>query len=461
MRYADGMLRSFYLLAALAWLLHARTTRQLLPGGPTTATAARGSGGTDGGTTTDGGACTQGQTEACYSGPPSTEGIGVCKDGTRTCSFNTFGPCEGEVLPQPAEACDGVLDDNCDGTVDEGCSCTVGESRPCYGGPPGTEGVGICKGGSQQCENGQWGACSGAVLPGVESCNGEDDDCNGKVDDGAGFRLFSMKFSGSSWSTSYVSDTWTGSGAPPCSGIAAAVQLSDEDRLLVFGDDGKLYTRKNGGWTAPVDAAKTFPSLPTPVDAVYHIPHAWSVKYDPNAPNVEAITFTAKPNYYIYEYTPSDTATLNQTGKIPAADPPGPDRPNGRELWYFERMDLCKFGTPDAYMDYLEYDDGSFYSFDAAFVWKKWTVAKSPFWLGKANAPPVGKCVAGFFDWPRTRRTWSVPNGARARPWRSACASSRAGPASPGPRCGHRARRRRGPAPPPSPRRRSPRGGAR
>ncbi|MCC6749782.1 MAG: VWA domain-containing protein [Deltaproteobacteria bacterium] len=71
--------------------------------------------------------------------------------------------------------CDGQ-DNDCDGTVDEGCACRSGESRAC--GAIGGE----C---SQRCATGSWGSCT---LPGtsstIETCDGKDNDCNGKVDDG-------------------------------------------------------------------------------------------------------------------------------------------------------------------------------------------------------------------------------------------------------------------------------------
>jgi hypothetical protein len=63
-------------------------------------------------------------------------------------------------------------------------SCEVGESEACYSGPPGTADVGACVQGTSSCEDGTWGPCVGEVLPGIESCNGADDDCNGMVDDG-------------------------------------------------------------------------------------------------------------------------------------------------------------------------------------------------------------------------------------------------------------------------------------
>jgi hypothetical protein len=63
-------------------------------------------------------------------------------------------------------------------------SCTqIGATRSCYTGPTGTQGVGICKAGTQTCRDGFWSACRGQVLPQTEVQNGEDDNCNGKVDE--------------------------------------------------------------------------------------------------------------------------------------------------------------------------------------------------------------------------------------------------------------------------------------
>ncbi|GEM_PF-4837511 len=62
--------------------------------------------------------------------------------------------------------------------------CTQGATQPCYGGPSGTEDVGECHEGMQLCEAGVWGACTGEVRPGSETCDdGRDDDCDGMPDD--------------------------------------------------------------------------------------------------------------------------------------------------------------------------------------------------------------------------------------------------------------------------------------
>src|SRR6185369_15841999 len=46
------------------------------------------------------------------------------------------------------------VDDDCDGRVDEGCPCTAGDVQPCYVGPPGRRRVGACSDGTQTCMRG-------------------------------------------------------------------------------------------------------------------------------------------------------------------------------------------------------------------------------------------------------------------------------------------------------------------
>jgi MYXO-CTERM domain-containing protein len=105
--------------------------------------------------------------------------LGECAPGLTSCVAGQLG-CSGAIGPQP-EACNG-LDDDCDGIVD-------GMAAPCYSGPSGTSGVGLCRPGLQACTAAagsgvpSWGACVGAVLPSDETCNGLDDDCDGVSDD--------------------------------------------------------------------------------------------------------------------------------------------------------------------------------------------------------------------------------------------------------------------------------------
>lgn len=69
-------------------------------------------------------------------------------------------------------------------TPDPDHDCTSGQERDCYDGPEGTFGVGSCRAGTQTCVDGEWGECTGSVTPSEETCNGEDDDCDGAIDEG-------------------------------------------------------------------------------------------------------------------------------------------------------------------------------------------------------------------------------------------------------------------------------------
>lgn len=68
--------------------------------------------------------CQPGSQAACYEGPPMTDGVGNCHAGTMTCTPDgmAYGPCDGQVVPEPAENCQTpFFDENCDGGANEGC----------------------------------------------------------------------------------------------------------------------------------------------------------------------------------------------------------------------------------------------------------------------------------------------------------------------------------------------------
>ncbi len=110
-------------------------------------------------------------------------GMGNCMRMVPNCVMGVPQMCTaGAMMP---ETCNGQ-DDDCDGVVDNG----VG-AMSCYSGPAGTMGVGTCRAGSRGCPGGMMGVCMGEVLPGMELCNGLDDNCNGMVDDGLNAACYS------------------------------------------------------------------------------------------------------------------------------------------------------------------------------------------------------------------------------------------------------------------------------
>lgn len=154
-------------------------------------------------------ACIIGEKQSCYTGPANTLGVGNCMAGYKECLANGSGfeaACHDEIKPA-VEIADGQ-DNNCNNSIDDNAPCVSG--APCYFGPKNTDGIGICKGGTQVCKaDGTFQSCMGQVLPqpeipgnnidencnkikddggggGAEICNGVDDNANGQIDEGLG-----------------------------------------------------------------------------------------------------------------------------------------------------------------------------------------------------------------------------------------------------------------------------------
>ncbi|MCB9657504.1 MAG: hypothetical protein R3B40_06095 [Polyangiales bacterium] len=145
--------------------------------------------------------------------------------------------------------CEAIPAPDCDADpTATGCPCVVLASRACYLGDPGTEGVGLCRAGTAVCTNGFWGACRGSVAPVAEVCDGYDQDCDGRVDDGVGSPCGGCDPScvGSVWGEGdapFEGDTTSGTALTPEGWLTLARTPVSSDSLFIPNTGDGTVTR--------------------------------------------------------------------------------------------------------------------------------------------------------------------------------------------------------------------------
>jgi hypothetical protein len=122
--------------------------------------------------------CSGARDEGFVLGAACTAGVGACAaTGTTICTADRMATqCNATPAMPGRELCGDMIDNDCNGMTDEGFN--VGAAC--------TSGVGACsRMGTFACAMDRMSAvCSAtAAMPGVETCNGVDDDCNGMTDD--------------------------------------------------------------------------------------------------------------------------------------------------------------------------------------------------------------------------------------------------------------------------------------
>ncbi|MBI5535158.1 MAG: hypothetical protein HY898_20695 [Deltaproteobacteria bacterium] len=131
--------------------------------------------------------------------------------------------------PQPSVEKCDGVDNDCNGKVDDGFDCAKGSTDKC-----GTD-TGLCEYGTKLCDaTCKWGACLGGVIPVTEACDGtNDEDCDGTVDNGCGCTNGVQKDCCGGTKITCTGGTW-----PACPATPKEICNSIDDDCNGLVDDG-------------------------------------------------------------------------------------------------------------------------------------------------------------------------------------------------------------------------------
>lgn len=125
----------------------------------------------------------------CSDGVCAATCVDECVRGTRRCidgsRYQTCGNYDTDGCTDWSEPTSCGADEVCQGEGQcnvlcngKPCSCTPAETKKC-------DDIGICRNGERRCEKGVFGVCQWQIGPQSETCNGDDDDCDGDTDEAA------------------------------------------------------------------------------------------------------------------------------------------------------------------------------------------------------------------------------------------------------------------------------------
>ncbi|MFO0614726.1 MAG: hypothetical protein U0414_19220 [Polyangiaceae bacterium] len=118
---------------------------------------------------------------ACDDSSTSTSAGGAAS-GSTSSSTGTLSSTSGTSTGSASATATSSSASGTSSSTGSGTLCTPGEQQPCYSGPDGTNGVGVCKGGMATCNaaGDGFGPCAGEIVPTVEDCaTVADESCDG------------------------------------------------------------------------------------------------------------------------------------------------------------------------------------------------------------------------------------------------------------------------------------------